>query len=55
MLSQDAERYVQLRRTVGFKFRTPAILLRSFAAFAEAHGDEAVRSCRVSVGSPPTR
>ena len=47
MLNRDVERYVQLRRTLGFKFRTPAILLRSFTAFAETHGDEAVRSCRV--------
>ena len=46
MLSRDVERYVQLRRTAGFKFRTAGILLWSFAAFAEAHGDEIVRSCR---------
>ncbi len=48
MLSRDVERYVQLQRTVGFKFRTAGILLRSFAAFAEAHGDETVRSCRAA-------
>lgn len=47
MLSRDVERYVQLQRIVGFKFRTAGILLRSFAAFAEAHGDETVRSSRV--------
>ena len=47
MLSQDLTRYVDLHRSLGFKFRTQHSLLRNFVAFAEAHGDEFVRVDRV--------
>lgn len=40
MLSQDLTRYVNLHRSLGFKFRTQRLLLRNFVAFAEARGDE---------------
>ena len=43
MLSTDMKRYVELHRAVGFKFHTQHQLLSSFAAFADAHGDEFVR------------
>ena len=47
MLSDDMTRVVDLHRGLGFKFRTQRGLLRSFVAFAEAHGDEFVRRGRV--------
>jgi integrase len=47
MLSQDLTRYVELHRSLGFRFRVQQTLLRSFVAFAEAHEDEQVRSERV--------
>jgi hypothetical protein len=40
MLSDDMTRFVDLHRRLGFKFHTQHGLLRSFVAFAEAHGDE---------------
>lgn len=47
MLADDRERYVALHRTLGFKFRIQAGLLRSFVAFAEARGDDVVQAARV--------
>ena len=60
MLSDDMTRFVDLNRCLGFKFRTQHGLLRSFVAFAEAHGDEFVRRDRVldwasQAPSPPQR
>jgi len=60
MLSQDLARYVDLHRSLGFKFRSQHLLLRNFAAFAEAHGEEFVRiSCVLDwagrAPSPPQR
>jgi integrase len=60
MLSQDLARYVDLHRSMGFKFRSQHLLLRNFAAFAEAHGEEFVRiSCVLDwagrAPSPPQR
>ncbi|WP_268814879.1 MULTISPECIES: hypothetical protein [Sinorhizobium] len=37
MLSRDLSRYVELQRTLGFTFRIPRTLLRSFVTFAERH------------------
>ena len=39
--------YIDLHRSLGFKFRSQRILLQSFVAFAEEHGDKHVRSDRV--------
>ena len=47
MLSHDITRYVDLHRSLGFKFRTQQILLRSFGAFADARGDRFVRTSQV--------
>lgn len=47
MLSQDLSRYVELQRTVGFKFRVQHTLLRSFVTFAERHGDRHIEVTRV--------
>lgn len=47
MLSEALTRYVDLHRSVGFKFRIQHLLLRNFVRFAEAHGDEFVRVARV--------
>lgn len=60
MLSQDLSRYVDLHRSMGFKFRTQTLLLRSFVTFAEGRGEELVRSARVlewaaQAPSPPQR
>jgi integrase len=46
MLSEDVNRYVEHHRALGFKYRIQDRLLRNFAAFAEAQGDEAVRTQR---------
>lgn len=46
MLSGDLRRHADLRRALGFKFRTPYALLRLFVAHAEGLGDEFVRSGR---------
>jgi integrase len=60
MLSCDLTRYVDLHRSLGFKFRTQHALLRNFVAYAEAEGDEFVRTDRVldwaaRAPSPPQR
>lgn len=60
MLSHDLARYVELHRSMGFKFRTQSLLLRSFVAFAEHSGDQLVRTARVldwaaQAPSPPQR
>jgi integrase len=47
MLSQDLARYVDLQRSLGFKFRVQHILLKGFVAFAEKHGDRHVTIARV--------
>jgi integrase len=46
MLSRDLDRYVELQRASGLRFRTQRGLLRSFVAFAEAAGDTTVRTDR---------
>lgn len=47
MLSQDVERYVELRRIAGFKYTCEYTLLKGFATFAEAAGDTFVQTDRV--------
>ena len=47
MLSQALSRYVDLHRSVGFKFRVQHSLLRNFVRFAEAHGDGLIQVARV--------
>ena len=34
MLSEDVDRYIALRRTLGYKLRKPARHLRAFAGYA---------------------
>jgi hypothetical protein len=51
MLSEALTRYVDLHRSVGFKFRVQHLLLRNFVRFAEAHGDEFVQVARVLIPS----
>jgi integrase len=60
MLSKDMTRYVDLHRSLGFRFRIQHSLLKHFVAFAEAHGDAFVRGVRVldwaaQAPSPPQR
>lgn len=43
MLSKMINHYVELHRTMGFKYRSQTYLLQSFAAFAEQRGDTYVR------------
>jgi integrase len=47
MLNQDLVRYVNLHRSMGFKFRVQHSLLSNFIRFAEAHDDQHVYSHRV--------
>lgn len=47
MLSRDLARYVEQRRSLGFKCHSEHILLRGFVAFAERCGDTHVKSTRV--------
>jgi len=47
MLNQDLERYIALQRARGLKFSIQGGQLRSFVSFAEAAGDDCVRSSRV--------
>jgi integrase len=44
MLSAVVERHIALHRATGYLFRKQSILLRNFARFAEACGDDIVRS-----------
>lgn len=46
MLNQDIRRYVELHRSMGFKFRIQGLLLRNFVAFAENHGDRFIQTSR---------
>jgi integrase len=47
MLSRDLERYIDGRRSLGFKLRSQSVQLRSFVAFAEEYGDRYIKSARV--------
>lgn len=47
MLSEDLDRHISLHHALGFKFRTQALLLRNFVAYAEARGDQVVRADRI--------
>jgi integrase len=44
MLSEHINRYIELHRAMGFKFRTQACLLHHFLRYAESQGDCLVRS-----------
>jgi integrase len=44
MLSEHVSHYIELRRSLGFKFRVQACLLNHFVRFAESRGDTTVRS-----------
>jgi integrase len=44
MLSATIERHIALHRATGYLFRKQSILLRNFARYAEAQGDDVVRS-----------
>lgn len=47
MLITDVTEYVNLHRNLGFKYRAQDLLLRNFAAFAEAQGDIVIQTKRV--------
>lgn len=44
MLSEHVNHYIELHRSLGFKFRLQACLLKHFVRFAESRGDTTVRS-----------
>ncbi|MCP3962752.1 MAG: tyrosine-type recombinase/integrase [bacterium] len=46
MLIDDVERYVAIRRALGFQLRKPSRQLRDYARLAEEHGESRVRVCR---------
>ncbi|MBA4224890.1 MAG: integrase [Methylobacterium sp.] len=47
MLSDDLDRHISLHHALGFKFRTQSLLLRNFAAYAEARGDRVISAERI--------
>lgn len=44
MLIASVERYITLHHATGYRFRGPSILLRGFARYAGARGDQVVRA-----------
>ena len=44
MLKEEVERYIALRRSMGFKLKESAMLLAKYADFAEAQGEQYVRA-----------
>ena len=46
MLKHDVRRYIELHRSMGFKFRIQGLLLRNYVAFAEAPGDRFIQIAR---------
>jgi integrase len=47
MLSQEVEHYIRLRQAAGFIFYSQSLVLRQFVRFAEAAGDDRIRTARV--------
>lgn len=47
MLSGEADRYIALRRTLGYKLRKPGRHLKAFAAYAKAKGESHIRTATV--------
>jgi integrase len=47
MIRQDLARYVNLKRSLGFKLHRQHTLLRGFVAFTEERGDRHIKSARV--------
>jgi integrase len=47
MLSRDLARYIDQKRSLGFKFSWQNVVLRSFVTFAKESGDRYIRSARV--------
>lgn len=47
MLRQLLADHAALHRALGFKFRTPGILLRNFVAFAEHRGEHVITTATV--------
>jgi len=47
MMRQDLARYVDLKRSLGYKLHRQHTLLRGFVAFAEKRGDRDIKSARV--------
>jgi integrase len=47
MLNAEVERYISLRRAAGFVFYNQSLVLRRFVRFAEAAGDDRIRTARV--------
>ncbi|MFC1848579.1 tyrosine-type recombinase/integrase [candidate division CSSED10-310 bacterium] len=42
MIGEHIEKYIEIKRSLGFKYRVQATLLRSYARFAEIRGDQFV-------------
>jgi len=47
MLKEDVDRYIALRRTLGYKLRKPARHLQAFARYADERGETHVRAATV--------
>lgn len=60
MLSEALAQYIDLHRSLGFKFRVQRLLLANFVRFVEGYGDQFIRIARVlewavQAPSPPQR
>jgi phosphopantothenoylcysteine synthetase/decarboxylase len=44
MLAATVDKYLAMRRAMGFKFKVPARLLKNFAKFAKTQGEKHVKS-----------
>src|SRR5215472_16780951 len=51
MLSNEVARYVALNRSLGLKFNNEDQILRSYAIYAQAHGDQHMRADRILPGA----
>jgi len=58
MLSDAVNRHIELYRSMGFKYKVQAYMLRSFAAFAESRSDQFIQTDTVlewAKGAPSAR
>ena len=44
MLSDAVNRYIELYRSMGFKYKVQAYMLHSFAAFAESRSEQFIQT-----------
>ena len=52
MLSAEVDRYIALRRTLGYKLVKTERHLRAFARYMDDRGETHIRACQCRVNSP---